>query len=226
MRLFTGLFLTSTLFTATAYAGGVGLGATRVVYSGAASQSTLQVRNTHTASTFLIQSWVENAAGERSNDFIITPPLYVLKPSTESVVKIMFTGKALPQDRETLYWITVKAIPQQNKSSAANSLQFASANRIKIFYRPEGISHDASHAWKKLGGNVRDGKVTLTNPTPYYLTTINLKIDGKPVAPVMVPPRANLTLEGSFASARTLSYQIINDFGAWTSPTDVPLARN
>lgn len=226
MRLFTVLFLTSTLFAATAYAGGVGLGATRVVYSGAASQSTLQVRNTHPASTFLIQSWVENAAGERSNDFIITPPLYVLKPSTESVVKIMFTGKALPEDRETLYWITVKAIPQQNNAGTTNSLQFASANRIKIFYRPESISQDASHAWKKLGGIVRDGKITLTNPTPYYLTTINLKIDGKPVAPVMVPPRANLTLEGSFASPRTLSYQIINDFGAWTPPTNITLTHN
>ncbi len=226
MRSLTWICLAGSLCTSVAYAGGVGLGATRMVYSGAVSQSTLQVRNTHDTSTFLIQSWVEDASGKRSNDFVITPPLYVLKPSTESVVKVMFTGKALPQDRETLYWITVKAIPQQNKSSAENSLQFASANRIKVFYRPEGIGNDASEAWKKISGKVQGGKAILINPTPYYLTTINLKIDGKPVAPVMIPPKASTTLDGVFTRASAISYQTINDYGAWTPANSIALIRN
>ena len=226
MRSLTWICLAGSLCTSVVYAGGVGLGATRMVYSGTASQSTLQVRNTHAASTFLIQSWMEDAAGTRSNDFVITPPLYVLKPSTESVVKVMFTGKALPQDRETLYWMTVKAIPQQNKTSAENSLQFASANRIKVFYRPENLSSSANEAWKKLSGSVHGGKVTLTNPTPYYLTTINLKVDSKPVPPVMVPPKASTTLDGVYAQASTLSYQTINDYGAWTPANNVALTRH
>lgn len=226
MRSLTWICLAGTLCTSVAYAGGVGLGTTRMVYSGAASQSTLQVRNTHASATFLIQSWVENAAGAKSNEFVITPPLYVLKPSTESVIKVMFTGKSLPQDRETLYWLTVKAIPQQNKTRTENSLQFASANRIKVFYRPESIGSDASEAWKKLSGSVHSGNVTLINPTPYYLTTINLKIDGKPVPPVMIPPKASTRLDGSYAQASTLSYQTINDYGAWTPVNSVALTRN
>lgn len=225
MRSFTWICLLGSLWSSVACAGGVGLGATRMVYLGSANQSMLQVRNTHSDASFLIQSWVENENDRRSNDFVITPPLYVLKPATESVVKIMFSGKSLPQDRETLYWITVKAIPQQSKSAASNSLQFASANRIKVFYRPEGLQSGASEGWKKITVDYRAGKITLNNPTPYYLTTINLKVDGKPVQPAMVPPKASVTLGGSFSQASTFSYQTINDYGAWTPAVSLSLNR-
>jgi fimbrial chaperone protein len=185
----------------------------------------MQVRNTHPDATFLIQSWMENEKGERTNDFAITPPLYVMKPASESAVKIMFNGKALPADRETLYWMTVKAIPQQAKSGAGNTLQFASANRIKVFYRPEGLSESPGEAWKKLAGAYRAGKVTLSNPTPYYLTTINVKIDGMPVQPVMVPPKGSVTLAETFSHAGSMSYQTINDYGAWTPATRASLSQ-
>ncbi|UHM89175.1 fimbria/pilus periplasmic chaperone [Rahnella victoriana] len=218
------LFATS-VFTASAFAGGVGLGATRMIYSSAVTQAALDVRNTHKDAPFLIQSWIENEQGQRSNDFVITPPLYVLKPVTESVIKVMFNGKALPQDRETLYWLTVKAIPQQDKHAAGNTLQFASANRIKVFYRPAGLHENAIEAWKQLRGEVRQGKITLTNPTPYYLTTINLSVDGKAVNPVMIPPKASVALPGSFGKASTFSYQTINDYGAWTPSMTSPLVR-
>ncbi|MFK3706472.1 fimbrial chaperone protein [Raoultella sp. BIGb0138] len=225
MRSLTWICLAASLCSSVAYAGGVGLGATRMVYSGATTQSMLQIRNTHPDSSFLIQSWIENEQGQRSNDFVITPPLYVLKPATESVVKIMFNGKSLPRDRETLYWMTVKAIPQQSNNAASNSLQFASANRIKVFYRPQGLAGDVNEAWKKITADYRAGKVTLNNATPYYLTTINLKIDGRPVQPVMVPPRASITLMESFTQARVMSYQTINDYGAWTPVNSVSLTQ-
>lgn len=225
MRVNTWICLAGALCSSAAYAGGVGLGATRMVYSSATTQSMMQVRNTHPDATFLIQSWMENEKGERTNDFVITPPLYVMKPASESAVKIMFNGKALPGDRETLYWMTVKAIPQQVKNGAGNSLQFASANRIKVFYRPDNLAEGAAEAWKNLTGAYRAGKVTLTNPTPYYLTTINVKIDGRPVLPVMVPPKSSVTLAESFSHASSMSYQTINDFGAWTPATRASLSQ-
>ena len=225
MRVNTWICLAGALCSSAVYAGGVGLGATRMVYSSATSQAMMQVRNTHPDATFLIQSWMENEKGERTNDFAITPPLYVIKPASESAVKIMFNGKALPADRETLYWMTVKAIPQQTKSGSGNTLQFASANRIKVFYRPERLSESPGEAWKKLAGAYRAGKVTLSNPTPYYLTTINVKIDGIPVQPVMVPPKSSVMLAETFSHAGSMSYQTINDYGAWTPATRASLSQ-
>ncbi len=225
MRSLSWVCLAATLFTSAVHAGGVGLGATRMVYAADSKQSTLQVRNTHATASFLIQSWMETASGERTQDFVITPPLYVLKPATESVVKIIFNGKSQPQDRESLYWLTVKAIPQQTKNSAGNSLQFASANRIKVFYRPASLPNNANEAWKKISGEYRAGKVGLSNPTPWFITIINLKIDGKTVKPVMLPPKSTITLVEKFSQATSLTFQTINDYGAWTPVTRVPLNR-
>ncbi|ORM84327.1 pilus assembly protein PapD [Pantoea deleyi] len=226
MRYLSWIFLAAALCSSAAQAGGEGLGATRLVYSSAAKQSTLQVRNTHETASFLIQSWMETASGERTQDFVITPPLYLLKPATESVVKIIFNGKALPQDRETLYWMTIKAIPQQSDNSAGNSLQFASANRIKLFYRPASLPGNATEAWKSVTANYSAGKVVLNNPTPYFITTINLKVDGKAVKPVMLPPQSGTALADKFSQATSLSFQTINDYGAWTPVTRVSLNQN
>jgi fimbrial chaperone protein len=226
MYKYTVCFLVSiSLFSTSVLAGGVGLGATRMIYSSAVTQTALDVRNTHKDASFLIQSWVEDEKGNRTNDFVITPPLYVLKPMTESVIKIMFNGKSIPKDRETLYWLTVKAIPQQDKKSAGNTLQFASANRIKVFYRPIGLNENANDAWKGLRGELSQGRITLSNPTPYYLTTINLSVDSKTVKPVMIPPKTSVVLEERFSSAGKFSYQTINDYGAWTPSMTYPLMK-
>ncbi|WP_145574484.1 fimbria/pilus periplasmic chaperone [Yersinia mollaretii] len=220
------ILLITSLYASVVYAGGVGLGVTRMVYSGVVSQSLLDVRNTDTESSFLIQSWVENSQGQRSSDFVITPPLFVLKPEMENAVKVMLNGKQLPQDRETLYWITVKAIPQSVKQSSTNTLQFASASRIKLFYRPVELTKKTNNEeWKSLNGEFHDGKVKLINPTPFYITTINMKVDGKAVKPIMIPPKDAVILEESFSHARQLSYQTINDYGAWTSEVSLPLTK-
>ncbi|AIN17820.1 hypothetical protein CH54_2377 [Yersinia rochesterensis] len=225
MRILTiFILLVTSLCTSTVYAGGVGLGVTRMVYSGSTSQSLLDVRNTNKESSFLIQSWVENAEGQRSSDFVITPPLFVLKPEIENSVKVMFNGQQLPQDRETLYWITVKAIPQSGQESHANTLQFASASRIKLFYRPDALTKKINNeVWGSLSGEFHNGKINITNPTPFYITTINMKVDGKAVSSVMIPPRDTVTLEESFSNARQLSYQAINDYGAWTPKVSIML---
>lgn len=217
------LFIASYFLSPVVFAGGVGLGATRIVYSSAITQSSLDIRNTSQTASFLIQSWIEDEHGNRSNDLLITPPLYVLKPATESVVKIMFSGKSLPPDRETLYWLTAKAIPQQSKSNTANTLKFASANRIKIFYRPEGLAEKSTDAFKKISASFKSGKVILTNPTPYYLTLINIKIDNQPAKSIMLPPFADRELVERFSHASLFSYQTINDYGAWTVPVRTTL---
>jgi P pilus assembly chaperone PapD len=48
------------------------------------------------------------------------------------------TNNQLPQDRESLFWMNVKAIPSMDKSKLSdNTLQLAIISRIKLYYRPE-----------------------------------------------------------------------------------------
>lgn len=52
-----------------------------------------------------------------------------------------------------------------------------------------------------------------------------MKVDGKTVKPIMIPPKDAVILEESFSHARQLSYQTINDYGAWTSEVSLPLTK-
>lgn len=52
---------------------GVALGATRVIYPAGQKQVQLAVTNNDDNSTYLIQSWIENAQGQKYGKFVITP---------------------------------------------------------------------------------------------------------------------------------------------------------
>ena len=107
------LFLLSILFINNASAGGFGLGVTRLIYPAESKQITLSVQNSGDNTSYLIQSWVDDSKTEKkSQDFVITPPLFMLPTRKEASLRIMFLGKTnFPTDRETLYWMNVKAIP-------------------------------------------------------------------------------------------------------------------
>lgn len=70
--------------------GGIGLAATRLVYSEGEEQISLGVRNTSPDVPYLIQSWVMTPDNKKSADFIITPPLFVLNPANENLLRIMY----------------------------------------------------------------------------------------------------------------------------------------
>ncbi|MEW6484582.1 MAG: fimbria/pilus periplasmic chaperone [Pseudomonadota bacterium] len=58
---------------------------------------------------------MEDAEGKKTTDFIVTPPLYVSGPLNENILRVMYTGEPLPQDKETLYYFNAKAIPSVDK---------------------------------------------------------------------------------------------------------------
>ncbi|STI86148.1 periplasmic pilus chaperone family protein [Escherichia coli] len=51
------------------------------------------------------------------------------------------TNHQLPGDRESLFWVNVKAIPAMEKDQKnENTLQLAIISRIKMFYRPTNLA--------------------------------------------------------------------------------------
>ena len=76
-----------------AIAGGVGLGTTRVIYPQNSSQASLSIQNTDASKVFLIQSWVSNPDGNKSADFIITPPIFVIQPKKKIRCVLCLWGK-------------------------------------------------------------------------------------------------------------------------------------
>lgn len=158
----------------------VALGATRVIYPANQKQVLLPVTNNDPASVYLIQSWIENAGDQKDTQFVITPPLFSMQGKKENTLRIInATNHQLPGDRESLFWVNVKAIPAMEKDQKnENTLQLAIISRIKMFYRPTNLAMAPEEAPAMLRFRRSGSKLTLINPTPYFITVTNMKARG------------------------------------------------
>ncbi|WP_176691712.1 fimbria/pilus periplasmic chaperone [Superficieibacter electus] len=201
--------------TANAYAGGVALGATRVIYPQGNKQVSLPVTNSSASNVFLIQSWVANADGTKSTDFVITPPLFVIQPKKENVLRIMYVGPTLPTDRESVFYLNSKAIPSVDKRKLqGNVLQIATQSVIKLFIRPKNLPTPSIAAPAAMRCHLANGKVTLSNPSPYYVSLVEFSIGNVKQTNTMVPPKGSLMLNAP--GDGRVKFETVNDFGANT----------
>ncbi|AZI53724.1 fimbrial chaperone protein (plasmid) [Pantoea agglomerans] len=215
--LFAALMSTACLMPSLASAGGIMLGGTRIIYPLNQKQVSVSVRNTSEQSSFLVQSWVEQPDEKKSQDFIVTPPLYVSGPGNENTLRLMYVGAPATADRETIYYFNAKAIPSvdKKKMEGKNMLLLAAVTRIKLFLRPAGLTPTADKAPAELTFHRNGGQMRIDNPTPYYLTLVELKAGGKKLPDTMVAPRSSSTLDIS-SSAGAVTFRTINDYGAAT----------
>ncbi|HFL5521670.1 TPA: fimbria/pilus periplasmic chaperone [Salmonella bongori] len=208
------LLLVAAGLTPVAQAGGIALGATRVIYPQGSKQTSLPIINSSDNNVFLIQSWVANADGSRSTDFIVTPPLFVIQPKKENILRIMYVGPSLPTDRESVFYLNSKAIPSVDKNKlTSNSLQIATQSVIKLFIRPKDLAEGATHAPATLRCRNENGQLTIINPSPYYISLVELYSAGKKLPNTMVPPKGAISMP---APIGLVSFRTVNDFGATT----------
>lgn len=196
----------------------VALGATRVIYPANQKQVLLPVTNNDPASVYLIQSWIENAGDQKDTQFVITPPLFSMQGKKENTLRIInATNHQLPGDRESLFWVNVKAIPAMEKDQKnENTLQLAIISRIKMFYRPTHLAMAPEEAPAMLRFRRSGSILTLINPTPYFITVTNMKAGNSNLPNTMVPPKGEVSVDIPHAVTGDISFQTINDYGALT----------
>lgn len=194
---------------------GIVIGGTRVIYDGSKKETSASIRNPEKSGVYLVQSWVDNGDAPGKAPFIVTPPLFRINPGEENMLRIVRTGGDLPQDRESVFWLNIKSIPATDDSTPrTNVLQVVVKARMKLFYRPAGLEGRPEVAYHQLQVARSSNQLTVSNPTPYYVTLFTLKVDGKAIKEAdMVPPegRVNFTLPS--ASASTVTWQAISDYG-------------
>lgn len=211
---------------ALAQGGGIYIQGTRIVYPLEARQQSVLVGNASTRDSYLVQSWVENAAdGQKSQDFFVTPPLYVSAPNGENTLRLMRVGDTLPKDRESLYYFVAKAIPalaeKAKDAPTSNELRITLANRIKLFVRPKGLQPSPGEAPGKLTFTRSGSQVEVNNPTPYYLTLTNIKVGKTEVEGFMVAPKSSE--RKPMPQGNDLTFSTINDYGAVSPPVTVSI---
>lgn len=204
--------LITTLFASAANAGVV-IGGTRVVYEGTKKEGSLSVNNPDSI-PYLIQSWIEPPVKDGSKvPFIITPPLYRLDPNEQNVMRIVRAGQ-LAEDKESMFWLNVKAIPSTEKQE--NTLQIAVKTRIKLIYRPVKLTgHKPEDFADKLTWSQSGNMLKVSNPTNYYMNFNEISVGNAKLKDVtyVAPGKTQEFPMPAKVNSHKVTYKIINDFG-------------
>jgi fimbrial chaperone protein len=192
----------------------VSVGGTRVLYDGNKKEVSLSVRNPD-ASPYLIQTSVSNLDNSpQKAPFIITPPLYRLDGGKENLMRIILAG-SLPQDKESMYWLHVKAIPSAPREK--NTLQIAVSTSIKLIYRPENLKGiDVEKESSKLSWHIAGNRLEVQNPGPCFINFNEITVGGKKLNNISYAApgsKASFPLPDGVSSG-SIQYSIISDFGA------------
>ncbi|MDF3931450.1 fimbrial biogenesis chaperone [Pseudomonas citronellolis] len=219
------------------------LGGTRLVYPAGEREVTLQLQNPERVPR-LVQAWVDGGDPESRPDnadapFLVTPPILRMDAGKGVALRVMFTHQAvLPQDRESLFWLNVMDIPPQPQAGESNYLQLAYRSRIKLLFRPPGLSGSPAGAaeslsWRLLPDGRGGALLRASNLSAYHVSLDQMLLqdggrrgvaDGGMVAP---GASTDFPLQGmgaqASASAR-VRYRWIDDYGALRE-REVPLGR-
>ncbi len=200
-----------------AHADGVSLGSTRLIYPDNQNQITAKIFNTDKKGNYLVQSWVSDKDGKKVNDFIVTPPLFVLKANTDSVLRIVYTGNKadLPKDKEKLFFFNAKVIPSldEEQRKQQNYLLIATTTNIKLFMRPANLQEGSMNAYKNIKCSYANSQIKVENPTPYYMNLVSLIVNGKEVSEAeTIAPQSSVYIKTT-AKSDQLKFNVINDYG-------------
>lgn len=231
--LFSAIFILS---QSTAMAG-VQISNTRIIYPESADEVQATVKNTGNGNQ-LVQAWVDNfdKNDQRKPPIIITPPLFKLMGGQTNILHFISIDKSgiLEKDREQIFWANIKSIEATPKELAQQSkLQLAARSRIKLIWRPKGLSKNAAHeAYKNLRFSASEGRLAVDNPTAYYVTLHNMTVDGKEVKPpkdtlsavsMMIPPYSKMIYTLPGGSIKSVRWSAIDDYGNATSEQETSL---
>lgn len=200
----------------------ISLDRTRIIFDGDNKSVSLNIRNDNKEMPYLAQSWIENEQQQKvTAPIIVLPPLQRIEPDTGGQVKLLKTPEAeqLPKDRESLFYFNLREVPPRTDTS--NTMQIALQTKIKLFYRPQEITPGRNIVWQeRLLVSKASGGFHVENPTPYYVTIIDLqdvsdKKSESNFEPVMLAPFSSSTLEPEARNIKRPVISYINDYGGY-----------
>lgn len=206
--------------------GGISLNQTRVIFRSDDKAQILTVKNSG-QQRFLLQSRVERVSTEMSSaPFLVTPPLFTLQPDSQQQLRILSQRAVLPVDRESLFYLSILAIPAHEAiSTEASKVSMGIRFRIKLFYRPL-ILGSGPEACSLRVTTQSDG-IVINNPTPFYQTFARLAVNNQPlnldISTSMLAPYSTQHYP-THSRVEQAEWQTIDDYGVLTKACHQPLS--
>lgn len=215
---------------------------TRIIYPAEREEVTVQVKN-NSKTPVLAQAWIDDGdenstAAKAKSPFLLTPPVFRVNPDKGQSVRLRLLTKGLPQDRESLYWFNVLELPPkpgEEELEGRNMLQLAFRTRIKLFYRPTGLS-GVEEAPKQVSWRLVEADKGLAleghNPSRFHVSFSEVALVGQARTALgggMLAPGETQRFPLPAGAPRPaadakVEYMTINDFGGGV-PITLPLKR-
>jgi len=210
------LLLTPVIYSSFSHAAGIQVGRTRIVYDAGKKEVSLPLTNKETELPWLIQSWTDTGNGKTRGPFIVTPPLFRLEPQKEQSLRIAWNGTAIPENKESLFYMNVRTIPATAaEDDDKNVLRLIYKTRIKLFWRPKGLKGDPNETCKNLRFSRHGKPLTVSNEGAFHITFDNLKLGNATLEKAdMVMPQSSVEIPvPESATGSQVSWRCITDYG-------------
>lgn len=198
---------------------------TRIIYLSSLKEKIIQFNNPDDK-TYIIQINMSSEDDAKPVPFVVVPPVFRMEPHSGQSVRLIYNdSESLPQDRESIFYLSFTQFPTTKKDQVdLNQLVFAITSKIKLFYRPVSLVGSEFTAYKLLEFKLNQGEVTAYNPSGYFINMASATIvmNGQeikiadnimiaPFASVQLKPQKKITsLKGAL-----LKLTIVNDYGAY-----------
>jgi fimbrial chaperone protein len=220
---------------------GLSINQFRIVYPASETKGITWSMTNNTHRAYLMQSWVrtldpatglpmaeEDNKGPREGlPLLVTPPLKRVDQGEQLTLRLRQTGSSLPQDRESVFYLSVKGIPSvpDKASQTGGQLVVAVVNNMKLFYRPAGLpAGGVTKASEQLRFSLHGDALVVDNPTPFYLNFSQLKVGGRAIPAatlrMLVPPKGQQRYPVAKGTGNEVEWQV---FAEDNRPT--PLQR-
>lgn len=190
---------------------------------------------------YLIQSWIV-AADEQTGlpmdknsqqdavPFVITPPLHRLEVGERYRWRIQRVGnQGLPSDRESVFYVALKAIPTTEKQ-AQDKGEFVLSPVIyqKMLYRPAALEELRTDMLADKATFRREGnQLVVRNDSPLYMTFATLQVGDyeMPESELykMVPPFAEQRYPLPASAKGNVMWRLLNEYAIATKAELKPL---
>lgn len=196
--------------------GAVSLSVTRAIITEKSKETSIRIEN-EGEYPVLIQAWIDNGDTKENPEyiqvpFIITNPQFRLDAQTSQLLRVLLvpSDNVLFSDQESVFWLNIQEVPSQIiQDKESNSyIQIAFRTRIKLFYRPQGLTQDIEklHSQLRFTLAYQAGQYALQvhNPTSFHFTLLTIQLGVDSQKPVL----SSTPEDGMIAPQQTVSFPL------------------
>ncbi|EID3014358.1 molecular chaperone [Salmonella enterica] len=204
----------------------VDLGASRMIYPLNGKNAAIRVDNKQDYPVLVRSKVLMGSDKKVPAPFITTPPIFRLDSHQSSVVTVTRTGGNYPDDRESLNWLCVTAVPPdkdaewakgEGEKGVTNNIQVVLENCIKLLVRPDGLNGNPADIAEKVKWKAEGKNLHAHNPTPYYMNISGVRFNGEKLKlkDGYIAPYSDVDMPFSsgLKKAEVVKWTVIGDYG-------------